>query len=366
MRIPFLPLFLLILSPLWGIATTAQNNTAIEALSRLKGLDLDASPALKGAVLKILATTRGTPQFVDIVRDFKLADQGVGLLECAVLHPTHSSGAEAMRLLAAQGQIPLITAALTGTNAAIVLTVLGNTGEKQFVPLIKPFITDPQRGIDLKKVALHSLTQTPEGTRHLLEMVRSDQLSADLKPTAMTVLNQVRWSDLKAEAAKLLPVPQVQDAQPLPPIADLLKQTGNPTRGALVFQRAEVGCSLCHQVDGKGMDFGPKLSEIGTKLGKDALYQSILEPSAGISFGFEAWQLDLKNGDEAYGIISSETAEDVALKTQNGIVTKYEKSNIAHRQQMTSSIMPSGLEHTMSPQDLVDLIEYLMTLKKKG
>jgi len=49
----------------------------------------------------------------------------------------------------------------------------------------------------------------------------------------------------------------------------------------------------------------PDLSEIGTKLGKDALLEAILEPSAGISFGFEAFDFALKDGDDAYGLIAA-------------------------------------------------------------
>src|SRR5213593_4146630 len=48
---------------------------AREALSRLKGIDLDANPGVKAAVLKLLDQSRGTPQFVEIVRDFNIKDQ---------------------------------------------------------------------------------------------------------------------------------------------------------------------------------------------------------------------------------------------------------------------------------------------------
>src|SRR5438093_1047136 len=56
---------------------------ALEALSRLKGIDLEANPAVKAAVLKTLEQVRGTPQFVEIVRDFKIKGQGTALLELA-------------------------------------------------------------------------------------------------------------------------------------------------------------------------------------------------------------------------------------------------------------------------------------------
>ena len=101
-------------------------------------------------------------------------------------------------------------------------------------------------------------------------------------------------------------------------------------------------------------------------MGKDALYESILDPSAGISFGFEAWQINLKDGDEAYGLIVSDTPDEIAVKAVGGVVTRYAKANIASRTKQKLSIMPSGLQQAMTRQELVDLVEYLASLKKKG
>jgi len=131
-----------------------------------------------------------------------------------------------------------------------------------------------------------------------------------------------------------------------------------------VFTRPEVNCIGCHRVNDKGVDFGPALSEIGAKLGKDALYEAILDPSAGIAFGYEAWQIELKSGDEAYGLIVSETADELIMKDVKAIPTRIKKSEIVKRQQLKTSIMPAGLQQTMSTQDLVDLVEYLSSLKK--
>ena len=136
------------------------------------------------------------------------------------------------------------------------------------------------------------------------------------------------------------------------------------TRGEEVFRRKTSACTECHRVGDFGTDFAPALTEIGSKLGKDALYESVLDPSAGISFGFEAWMIKLKSGDEAYGIITSQTEEEVVVKNKT-VVIHVKKSDIESRQQMKLSIMPANLQATMSAQDLVDLVEYLSTLKKK-
>lgn len=349
-------------------SATDSNRTAIalEALSRLKGMDLEANPGLKKAVIKVLDQTRGTPQFVEIVRDFRLKDQDEALLVIASQNPGSSAGVEAMRLVLNQPNDELLKQSLAGTNAINMAEALGNTGEKEIVPLLSPLVTDASRDVTLRKQAVRSLAQVQSGAAALLKLADEQKLPADLKLTASTALNGVRWENLKAQAAQLLPLPQGREAQPLPPVSELVKLKGDPVKGAAAFRSEAVGCIKCHQVKGEGIDFGPNLSEIGTKLGKEALYESILDPSAGISFGFEAWQITLKNDDEAYGLIVSETADELAVKATTGIVTRYKKTDIAGRVRQKLSIMPAGLQQGMSQQDFVDLVEYLSSLKKSG
>ena len=62
---------------------TAQVNVQLEALKRLKDIDLDANPAIKKVVLDLLEASRGQAAFVEIVRDFKLRGHEAGLLRYA-------------------------------------------------------------------------------------------------------------------------------------------------------------------------------------------------------------------------------------------------------------------------------------------
>jgi putative heme-binding domain-containing protein len=197
-----------------------------------------------------------------------------------------------------------------------------------------------------------------------LQLAETEKLPDDMKFTATMELNRVHWPELRQKAAKLLPMPQGRDAHPLPPMTDLLKKHGDTSRGAQVFLRAEVGCATCHRIKDKGADVGPALSEIGTKLGKDALYEAILDPSAGIAFGYEQWHVELKSGDEIFGIITSDTADEITIKDAKAVPMKLKKTDIKNRQQLKISLMPAGLQQTMSTQDLVDLVEFLSSLKK--
>lgn len=336
----------------------------LEALSRLKGLDLEANPSVKAVVLKLLDQVQGTPDFVEIVRDFHIRGQTPQLLSIAAKDPAGPTGAEAMRLTLQDPDTNSIRASLEGTNAAQVVEALGNTGQRNIVPLLLPIVTDVSKPLNVRRLTVQALAKVQEGAVELLGLARTQTLPPDLRLLASSELNAVRWEALKKEAAELLPLPKTQSAQPLPPLAELAKRKGNARNGALVFRRESVGCYKCHQIKGEGIDFGPNLSEIGTKLAKDAIYQSILDPSAGISFGYEAWQLDFKNGDDALGLIVSETADELVLKTVGGITTRYKKSDILRRTKQKLSIMPAGLEQTMSTDELVDLVEYLSSLKK--
>lgn len=341
------------------------NSIAIEALSRMKGMDVEGNPALKKAVLKVLDTTRGTADFVKIVQDFQLTGQNPGLLEVAVAHPAEEAGVEAARLILASHDTNFLNQALdNATHSARLVEALGNTREKELVPLLTPVLSDDKRDATTRKQAVRALAQVQDGANALLQLAQEDKLAADLKFTATTELNQVRWPELKAKAAQILPMPQGKNTEALPPVAELLKRPGDPKNGREVFSKPAVGCINCHRVNDQGVDLGPALSEIGTKLGKDALYEAILDPSASIAFGFEAWQIELKSGDDAYGIIASETSDEVTLKDTKGIPTHLKKSEIQNRQKSKLSLMPAGLQLTMSTQELVDLVEYLATLKK--
>ena len=86
--------------------------TVIEALTRLGPEKVEANPKLKEALGKVLQATKGTPQFVELVRDFKIQDQDPALLDFAARNPNSSSGAEAIRLILAKRNFALISGLL--------------------------------------------------------------------------------------------------------------------------------------------------------------------------------------------------------------------------------------------------------------
>lgn len=335
---------------------------AVDALTRVEPSSLEKSPKLKERVMQVLEKTRGTPGFVRLVRHFNLPGQQAGLIEVAAAWPKDENGVEAARLALSSGPSSAVAGALAKADvrALGLAEALGNTGQREAAKLLLPLVTTTGTASALREMAIRSLVKIAEGAKDLMALVQNGTLSDPHRNLALDELSHSRWPDVQSAAKALMG----QTVVKLPPMAELVRMKGDPTRGAAVYRRASPGCISCHVVKGQGTELGPNLSEIGSKLTREALYQAILEPSAGISFGFEAFTLTLKDGDEAYGLIASETPEEVTLKAVGGILTRYKKSEIASRQKSTLSIMPAGLEAGMSTQEFVDLVEYLSSLKK--
>ena len=106
-----------------------------------------------------------------------------------------------------------------------------------------------------------------------------------------------------------------------------------------------------------------RIGEIGSKIPKDQILEAIINPNNGLSMGFESTQLALKDGSGGFGIVRSETAEELVLALPGGASSKFDKKQIAKREKLTTSMMPSGLNQALSQDDLVNLVEYLFSLK---
>lgn len=336
---------------------------ALEALSRLKDADLEANPALKQAVLKVVERVRGEPEFVTLVRDFRLPGEEAELIRFAAGRPESPEAAEALRLALSPTGTPLVQEQLQGRSGPALIRALGATGDPRSLPLLEGVLTNATRAPESRQAAVKALATTADGAGMLLTQARAGTLDPALQALAVTTLKASNWPGVRTAVAAAFPESTPDGAGAWPPLAELLRLPGDPTRGAAIYRRPEVGCITCHQVGADGVDFGPKLTEIGAKLGKDALMTSILEPSAGISFGYEGWRLMLKDGSDLLGLVVSETPDELVLKQPGGLLARVKVPEIESREKQPLSLMPAGLHQALSPQEFVDLIAYLASLR---
>jgi putative membrane-bound dehydrogenase-like protein len=367
------------------------------ALYLLEADPANISPDVQQAINRALESARGTQAFVDLVQRFQLRDRAGDLVAMAMNDPESVTAQDAARLAislansnnaggggqgggqgggnnpAAQAEAAaniarLFGSALNSTDQAEVrkaLVLLGYANNNAARTVLQEVMLDENRPMAVRTEAVRALGLSNGGENALLAMAREGTLPEALKPAAGGVLFASYSLARRVEAAQYLQPPQgtTVSGTPLPPPGELGLRQGDSAEGQVVFQAL---CSACHQVQGQGIAFGPDLSEIGSKLAKEALHTSILEPSAGINFGYEGFTLRLRDGTEAIGYIESETEQELALRAVGGITTRYNKADVAGRTPLALSLMPEGLEGAMTEKQLVDLVEYLASLRSSG
>ncbi|MCX7402701.1 MAG: c-type cytochrome [Planctomycetia bacterium] len=348
-------------------ANPEKDALVVETLLRLETFDLDSKPKTKAAVLRHLKAHPASESFFQLIERFGIKDAGDVLLELAIATPGETVGVRAAELLLKQddtNRIATVLAAEDSLRAAALIVALGNVGGKAVSDRLMSIVTAADKSLTVRSAAVTALGKLPHGETFLLECVQGKTVAVDLHFTLATVLFASADPAIKAAASKHLTLPVTATAKPLPPLADLQKMVGHTTHGKQLFDGTAT-CSKCHVVDGQGKDIGPNLSEIGSKLGKDALLVSILDPSAGISPSYETFIALTRDGKAITGVLVSKTDSELILKDTSAIVHTLKVEELEEMKSLSTSLMPDDLQKLLSAQDLVDVVEYLTTLKKQ-
>jgi putative membrane-bound dehydrogenase-like protein len=139
---------------------------------------------------------------------------------------------------------------------------------------------------------------------------------------------------------------------------------GNVERGREVFQNAQKpGCVKCHRVGPEGARIGPDLTGIGRRFSRVHLIESILEPSRTILPAFQNWAVKLKDGRIVSGVKVGETDAELSLGDAEGKTHVLPKPSIEQLKELSLSLMPEGMERTLTDREFVDLIAYLSSLR---
>ena len=145
--------------------------------------------------------------------------------------------------------------------------------------------------------------------------------------------------------------------------ASILERTGNVEAGkTLVENHTGLRCLECHQIDDRGKDFGPRLDGIGSRQTREALLQSLLQPSLQIAPEFTAWTIETDEGDIYSGFILNETDKTIGVRDLVHGDIQIPSSAIQSRDRSTLSLMPQFLLQDLSPQQASDLLAYLKSL----
>ena len=296
-----------------------------QALTRLGPEQVPADGGQRQQLDALLDSLVGTPEFLQLVERFQLQDRFEQVLQLAIDNPAQTDGIDAVRMLMAAGQSDLLSRLLKDSSSdrqLAAIQVLGRSADNRALPLLRPLIHDPQMSSESRRAAIHSLAQLRAGAEFLIEQSERGTIPADLTQAVAADLHQIPWRDLRERAVKLYPLTLSKDNKPFPAIRDLVGRTGEVTRGESVF-RNQGTCAKCHVVDGQGTPVGPELSEIGNKLSHEAIFESILYPSAGISHSYETFTVELNDGNIVSGLLVSQTDDEIDIKNNEGITRRF-------------------------------------------
>ena len=332
-------------------------------LTHLPASYLKESTLAQEALKNALNETYGTEAYLELVQKFDIPTENARLLQMAIKEYDNNLGKTAATLLLEQGGKKIILKELySGDEKRIYPTInaLKGIGNSESIAIIEEITFNSGLPIMVRKEAASAIGSSYSGEDRVLILLKENEIPKDLIASAVSGVSRAWRKNIRTEAASYLDNTKDND-NPLPSMSSLLAMEGNKDKGLEVFKN---NCAVCHQAGNIGMDFGPKLTEIGSKLSKEAQFISIIHPDAGISFGYEGYLINMKDGSTLGGIITSQTETDIDLKLPGGSTVSIKTSDMASMKQMENSMMPTGLEQSMSTQELVDLVTFLMSLKK--
>ena len=135
---------------------------------------------------------------------------------------------------------------------------------------------------------------------------------------------------------------------------------------ALFFGKA--GCAACHQVNARGENVGPDLSNAG-RIAAEALRQKILDPNTSINTGGRGGGgvpttlvVRTKTGQEIRGVRRSEDSFALVMVDSSGKLLRFDKATLASLRVDPKSLMPADYGQRLQPAEIDSLVAYLRTL----
>lgn len=220
-------------------------------------------------------------------------------------------------------------------------------------------LQDPERSRSERRKAAATLAQSPSGGQALIDVAQNEELSGEVNTLVSQYIFSNPSPDVRTEAGQYFPRPDA--AGNLPAISEIAQMDGHPKKGKKLFH-GKGGCAVCHAVNGDGGDVGPPLSTIGLKYGRESLLDAMINPDAGIAFGYGGERVKLTDGRTLVGRVVSD-GNQLVLKDLSGREHRIPSDRVEQRTKMEASLMPSAASLNLKPQELSDLAAFLARQK---
>lgn len=124
-----------------------------------------------------------------------------------------------------------------------------------------------------------------------------------------------------------------------------------------------TNCVTCHSMRGEGENIGPDLTQLGTRFSPEDMLRAIIDPNDVISDQYNSTVLVLKDGNSIVGRLIGEDG-DVYKISQNpyapDIIRSIPKEQVIDTKMSDISLMPPGTINRLGPDEVKDLLAYLI------
>jgi putative heme-binding domain-containing protein len=357
------------------LATDTPNEIRAQAVKNLQTLlpgkwsALKRSSELRDAVTKLLADKSTRLHGVNLIAAAELEGMAAELANLA-----RSAAEDATTRVAAVNSLAAFRTSTAARELVRLLAIdalqqdviraLGQTAVPSALEALREVVRDEKQPLSLRQEAVAALAASPPGTTWLLDAHAARELPEVLLPEAARLLRNSPFQGHRNRALMAFPAPNKLDPTKLPSLDQLAQRRGDPAHGReLMLSNKDLGCVRCHAIRGTGGQIGPDLSMIGTKASKENLYESLINPDKAVADQFVQWTVETKQGLVVAGLLVEDTPESVVLRDALGKDFKILQRDVEKRGKSPKSLMPSDLLAYMTDQDLVDIVEYLATLK---
>ncbi|WP_299470125.1 PVC-type heme-binding CxxCH protein [uncultured Gimesia sp.] len=342
-----------------------------EAISRMPANVVMQDKKYQRALAQVIDSSRGTPEFTKLVEKFKASHYYPELVALASQSGKSQTAVDAISAALALKQNALIRKSLQEkadtekeqNQKLDLIWALGSSSHNGANAILLNIIKDDQEPLVDRREAVRAIAKSRPGAHALLDLAEKGPFEPQLNQTAAAAMSATIMKDVKERAEKLFPAPPTKDNKPLPPINVLADMKGDTLDGRVMFNTKGT-CAKCHIVNGMGKEVGPNLSEIGKKLSREALFESILYPSAGISHNFESYTVILASGNVVNGLLVNKTDDAITIKDVEAIERTFKMEDVDEIIQQKISLMPADLQKVLTQEELVNIVEYLTTLKQ--
>lgn len=333
-----------------------------EALLRLKDSNWKDRSEYREALGQLLEFSEGTPEFIRLIRDFDIQDRQSDLIAIVTGTEDSPEAVDAVRtLLDSEDEKSIDSHLENADQRKALIRALAKSHDARGIPFLGRVILQRDTDFQTKLLAVRGLARTSQGIQFMIRLAEENKFPTELEEVAGAAITGTMHVVLRSQAAEHFPIPPLKNDETLPQMTELLVYSGDVPNGRETFWNAT--CVQCHTIHGEGVNFGPDLSEIGNKLSKQGLYESILDPNASVSPAYQGYAFQLKDRTQVDGYIVSETDESISVRQSGGITVDLIHNEIESRRKLSLSLMPAGLQQMMSVTELVDLVEYLSSQK---